>query len=123
MNFTARHTLKDFESDAKKVPAKAARGMAKAVRTNARAGNRLAARNAKASAGKHGKHYHRAFSAEAIGPLEWEYGPDSAKPQGDMSFEYGSRNQSPHMDLNKSADVYGFQFQVDARDVVKGLFW
>lgn len=123
MTVRVSHTLADLERDAKRIPVKAARGMAKAVRNNAKAGNRLAARNAKESAGSHGKHYHRAFTAEALSPLEWEYGPDASKPQGGMSFEYGSRNQAPHMDLNKSADVYGYQLRLDVMDLAKDLFW
>jgi hypothetical protein len=113
----------DLANDLAAIPAKAARGLATTVRKNANEGNRLASRFAKESAGAHGKHYPRAFSAEAISPLSWEYGPDAAKPQGGMSFEEGSRNQPPHHDLAKSQDIIGPKLAADVGDVVDRLFW
>lgn len=115
--------LAGLERDMRAIPVSAARETAKLVRDNAKAGNRRAKVFAKGSARKHGKHYPNAFTAEAIGPTAWEYGPDSSKPQGDMSFEFGSKNQKPHLDLAKSADIVGFQMRLDVRDMVEGLFW
>lgn len=123
MTVRVTHTLDSLDRDMRALPAKAARETAKVVRDNARLGNRIAKANAKQSAGRHGKHYHKAFTAEPIGPFEWEYGPDSARPQGGMSFEYGSRNQPPHLDLNKSADVIGPKLRDDVGDMLDGLFW
>lgn len=123
MRIRVRHTLGGLERDARRAPVKAARQMAKAVRTRAEQGNRDAVRRARRTAGKHGKHYPDAFSVEALSPFEYEYGPESASPQGDMSFEYGSRNQPPHLDLSKSADIVGPKLEKDAAKIMDGLFW
>jgi hypothetical protein len=77
------------------------------VREVARAGNEAGKASAKVSAGDHGKHYYKAFSAERRTVLTWEWGPDAAKKQGGMSFERGSRNQPPHHDIAAAADLYG----------------
>ncbi len=61
--------------------------------------------NARRTAGRHGKHYPNAITFEQVGPLVFEVGPESARPQGGMSFEYGSRNQPPHLDGNRAADI------------------
>jgi hypothetical protein len=119
----ARHTLHGLERDLRDIPSNAARETAKIVRENAKDGNRRAKAFAKVSAGKHGKHYHRAFSAEAVDASTWVYGPDAGMPQGGMSFEYGSRNQRPHLDLNRSADIIGPKLAEDARSMLDGLFW
>lgn len=108
----------DLERDLRESPKKVTRGVAKALGKNAREGNRLAKSIARDSAGTHGKHYPDAFSAEAIEPLVWEYGPDSAMPQGGMSFNEGSRNQPPHNDLEKSMDVQVPKLRRDISDVL-----
>lgn len=123
MGIRVSHTLDDLERDMKAMPRKAAVGTAKIVRENAKLGNKIAKANAKSSAGKHGKHYHKSFSAEAVDAFTWVYGPDSSKPQGDMSFEFGSRQQKPHLDLAKSADIVEFQMLVDVKDLLRELFW
>lgn len=115
--------LAGLERDMRAIPVTAARNTAKLVRDNAKDGNRRAKAFAKVSAGKHGKHYPNAFTAEAIDAFTWEYGPDASKKQGDMSFEFGSRKQKPHLDLAKSADIVSFQMRLDVQDMVKGLFW
>ena len=101
------HTLDDLEADLRTIATTFKPRAAAEVRDVARDGNKAGKRLAKVSAGAHGKHYHKAFSAEALTPLMWEWGPDSAMPQGGMSFEHGSRNQPPHLDLAKAADVHG----------------
>lgn len=59
--------------------------------------------NAKATAGKHGKHYPDSITSEVklagLG-VTVETGPDSSKPQGGMGrgFEFGSSKQPPHLD-------------------------
>ena len=123
MRINVQHTVGDLARDAAKVAVSAKPKMAKVVRSNAQQGNRLAKGIARQSAGAHGKHYHRAFTAEALTPLSWEDGPDASMPQGGMSFEFGSRNQPPHLDLAKSLDAQGPQFAKDAGDVLDGLFW
>lgn len=117
------HSVDDLADDLRSIAVTAKPKLAKVVRANATAGNRLAKDFARESAGAHGKHYHKAFSVEAITPLEWEYGPDSAMPQGGMSFEMGSRNQKPHLDLARSADIIGPKFGDDVADTADGLFW
>lgn len=124
MTVHVRHTLGGLDRDMRDIPVTAARETAKLVRNNAKDGNRRAKAFAKVSAGKHGKHYHKAFTAE-VGddPFTWVYGPDDSKPQGDMSFEYGSRNQKPHLDLNRSADIVEWQMRLDVKDMLDRLFW
>lgn len=109
------------ERDMRKAATSTRRKVAQATAKNARAGNRLAAKIAKESAGAHGKHYHKAFSAEPITPLIWEYGPDAGKKQGGMSFNEGSRNQPAHNDLEKSMDVQVPKWREDVRDAMKDL--
>lgn len=115
------HTVDRLERDFMGIPVKVTTRMAKAVRKNAEQGNRVTARIAKKSAGAHGKHYSKSFSAEAITPLEWEYGPDSAEKQGGMAFETGSRNQPPHLDMEKGLDIQAPKFHKDTGDALDGL--
>lgn len=123
MQIKVTHSIGDLASDMRKVTTTTQVKAARVVRKNAVAGNRVAKALARESAGKHGKHYPNAFSADAETPLRWEYGPDSSKPQGGMSFENGSRNQKPHLDLARSADKQGPQFAKDIADMVAGQFW
>lgn len=123
MTVRVTHTLAGLDRDMRAIPVTAARKTAQIVRDNAKDGNRRAKAFAKVSAGKHGKHYHKAFTAEALSPTSWEYGPDSSKPQGDMSFEFGSKNQKPHLDLARSADIVEFQMRLDVKDMLDDLFW
>ena len=123
MRVTVHHTLHDLESDLRTIPTRGKAKFAATVRRNAEQGNRLGSAFARHSSGAHGKHYPRAFEAEAITALSWEYGPNAAMPQGGMSFEFGSRNQRPHLDLNRSADFMGPKFHHDIRKDLDGLFW
>lgn len=82
--------------------------------------------NARATAGKHGKHYPRAITAEQIpraDAVEWEIGPETRKPQGGMGagFEYGSRNQPPHWDGTRAAVAQEPKFLAALDDIVRGL--
>lgn len=117
------HTLRDFQSDQEGVAERSVRDMRDVVSDNLKAGNTLAKASAKRTAGKHGKHYHRAFGWEMTGLTEGEYGPDSTMPQGDMSFERGSRNQPPHLDLAKSADAIRLKFAADVARLPDRWFW
>lgn len=113
----------DLAADLRKIPVVAARDMADAVKSNAQSGQRLARGFARESAGAHGKHYHKAITAEARSPFSWEYGPDAGMPQGGMSFEFGSRNQPPHLDLARSADVVAPRFARDVSKLPDRWFW
>lgn len=118
------HSLDDLERDLRTIATEFKPRMSREVAAVAREGNRAGARLARRSAGSHGKHYHRAFSTERITPLRWEWGPDSAMPQGGMSFERGSRNQPPHHDIAQAADIHGaVELSARARQVLDKLFW
>ena len=123
MRVRVHHTLELLEQDLTRIATTAKVDMAKTVRAAAVQGNKLAKGFARESAGDHGKHYHKAFTAEAVTPLVWEYGPDATMPQGGMSFERGSRNQPPHLDLAKSADIIGAKFASDVADLPDEWFW
>lgn len=120
---TVVHTIDRLAADLAKIPAKVARELPPVVRRAADDGNDAAKAFAKESAGSHGKHYHKAFSVERLGPLEYEYGPDASKPQGGMSFEGGSRNQPPHNDLAKSADTLAEDLSGRVNQAMDGWFW
>lgn len=123
----------DLAADLDKIAAEAPRGMISTVREGIKVGNVVARDYARKSAGRHGKHYPKAFSSEMHGltmgigshaaTYSGEYGPNSAMPQGGMSFEYGSRNQKPHLDLARSADLMGPAFQGEVRRLPDKWFW
>lgn len=115
MTVRVEHTIDKLARDYTRIALTAKSDLAEVVRDNAREGSRIAQAFAKESAGAHGKHYWKSITPGRLSPLEWEYGPDPAEPQGGMSFEYGSRNQPPHLDLARSADIISPKF---AREVV-----
>lgn len=100
-------TLGDLERDLKIIATEFKPKASRQVRVVAVDGNQAGKNNARRTAGDHGKHYPKAFSVERLSPLSYEWGPDSAMPQGGMSFEEGSRNQPPHHDIAKAADLHG----------------
>jgi hypothetical protein len=126
-----RENLGDLIADFERIKKEAPVELRGVIREGIKTGNSVAKDFARESAGKHGKHYPKAFTTEmrptlrAYGAVIYsgEYGPDIAYPQGGMSFEYGSRNQPPHMDLNKSADLIGPAMPGEVRRVVDRLFW
>lgn len=126
-----RHGVDRLAADMAKIPAKARVDMRATVRDGIRVGNTLARDFAKKSAGRHGKHYPKAFSFEMQQSLfgtgsrviAGEYGPDIAKPQGGMSFERGSRNQKPHLDITRSADIITPAFVGEVRRLPDRWFW
>jgi hypothetical protein len=117
------HSIGDLASDLRTIAVEAKPTMARTIADEARLGNELAKGFARKSAGAHGKHYPNAFSVERTGLLQYEYGPDSAMPQGGMSFEFGSRNQKPHLDLWKSVDIIHTRFGEAVLSNVDSLFW
>lgn len=125
------HGIDDLASDMAGIARGARRDMVKVVREGIRVGNDVAKGYARQSAGAHGKHYHRAFSSEMHGIVEFggsagisgEYGPDAAMPQGGMQFERGSRNSPPHNDLAKSADLIGPAFGHEVARLPEKWFW
>lgn len=127
---SVHHHIDRLAADYAAIPARSARELSGVVRDGIRVGNMLARDFAKESAGRHGKHYPKAFSTEMRKTYRsaesfvysGEYGPDIAKPQGGMSFERGSRNQKPHLDLARSADIVGPAFAKEVGDVIDGLF-
>lgn len=120
------HSLADLERDMRTITTTFKPRMAEQVRDVAKDGNRAARRLARRSAGKHGKHYFKAFTAERRTPLAWEWGADASMPQGGMSpgFEHGSRNSPPHHDHAKGADMHGApDLARRAGRVLDRLFW
>lgn len=117
--------LDDLERDLRTITRKAKTQLPATVLRNARRGNTIGRRLARESAGAHGKHYWKAWSAERHSPLIADYGPDAAHPdgQGDMSFNDGSRNQPAHNDLEKSQDVIGPAFAADVARQAGSWFW
>lgn len=126
-----RHDIDDLANDLAAIPRKAVKDMQAVVRDGARVGNQVAKDNARDSAGKHGKHYPKAFTSSVSKPrfllggfqFQAEYGPDISRPQGGMSFEFGSRNQKPHLDLARSADLIGPAMVRELDEKVDGWFW
>lgn len=130
MRVRVHHDIGDLANDCVAVARRVKPDMRGVVRDGIRAGNELAKGFAKQSAGKHGKHYYKAFRAEmttslfgAAGDISGEYGPVRGMRQGDMSFEWGSRNQRPHLDLNRSADIIGGSFAQEVSAKSREWFW
>jgi hypothetical protein len=100
------HDLDDLASDLAGIPVSFARRAPGVVAKSAREGNKLAQGFAREKSGPHGKNYYKRLSAEATGPLTWEYGPhDGGTPVG-----AGYRNGGVNLDLPNSADVIAPKF-------------
>ena len=123
MRFQVTGGVGDLARDCRKIATTARRDMIAVVREGVSTGNVLARDNARDTAGSHGVHYPKAFSAEMKahglgGLIAGEYGPDPSKPQGGMSFERGSRNQPAHNDLANAFDRTAPWFVINARKAV-----
>lgn len=114
------HSIGDLARDLEEIAVSTKPKMRRVVEHNVSEGNKVGKAFAKESAGTHGKHYHKAFTAEMTGELEGEWGPDADRMQGGMSFERGSRNQPAHLDVLKSADIQTPKFHKDVGDVLDG---
>lgn len=130
MRVNVTHGIDDLADDMVAIARRVRPDMRGVVRDGIRAGADLARTNARRTAGKHGKHYPKAITAEMHtggglfgNMISGEYGPDASRPQGGMSFEFGSRNQPPHLDLARSADVIGPAFERSVRDQIDEWFW
>ena len=131
MRIRVTHTIGDLAADLRYIARTARSDMRGVVREGIKVGNTVAKDYARESAGEHGKHYHKAFTAEMGGTFEGfgtaiihgEWGPQIDRPQGEMSFEGGSRNQPPHNDLAKSADLIGPAFQGEVSRLPDKWFW
>ena len=123
MRIRVTDDIEGLAVDLTAISIEAPKDMADTVRQNADAGARYAQGFAKQSAGKHGKLYPRTITAERTSVFAWEFGPDSAMPQGGMSFEHGSRNQPPHLDLAKAADIVAPRFARDVENLPDRWFW
>lgn len=119
MRVVVHHGIGDLASDLAEIPVEFARKAPGVVAKNAREGNKIAQRLAKERSGPHGKNYFKRLSAEATGPLSWEYGPhDGGTPVG-----AGYRTDGPNTDLPTSADLIGPKLGKDMGDLLDGLFW
>lgn len=125
------HGIGDLKRDLSRIPAAFYREGRKIVTEGAKVGNTLARDDARRTAGTHGKHYPKAFTADRahsymgpVGKILAEYGPDSSRDQGGMKFEFGEGRQTrPHLNLAKSADVIGPALHGETRRMLDGFFW
>lgn len=123
--FSINHTgLSQLADDLARAGSGIAAEVEKPVRQS---GNELrdeARKNARKSAGTHGRYYPASITAEVRmgdGGIFAEVGPDSEKPQGGMSFEYGSAHQPPHNDLGDAANVVEPKFVAAVEQQIDGL--
>lgn len=128
MRVRVTHSIGDLASDLRTIAVRAPREMAAVVRDNAKEGNRLAkgfASEQHTMFGDEDVEYPPSFTVEKLGPLLWEYGPDSAIGDGSKSpgYEHGSINSPAHHDLLRSTDIIGTGFGLDVEDMIRSWFW
>ena len=117
------HNLGDLERDLIETSRSFRTPAARAVRDVAETGLRTARRLSRQRDGQHGKHYTRAITAERLGPLIFEYGPDASKKQGDMNFEEGPGPQTaPHPSMAQSSDGRAEELEKRLRLVQRGTW-
>ena len=118
------HDIDDLANDMVAIARRVRPEMAQVVAHVAADGLRIAQASARRQSGTHGKHNPKAFSAQRLSPLSWEYGPDVNKKQGGMAFEDGPGPQArPHNNLRKSADIVGPALEEEVGRRVDGWFW
>lgn len=120
MSIRVTHNIDDLANDCAGIPGKLLTEAPRVVSRSAREGNALARGYARSSAGPHGKNYFKRMTAELIGPLSAEYGPEGI-PKTDF-VGVGFRS-GVNLDLPRSADVIGPKFADAAGDMLGGLFW
>lgn len=128
MRVKVTHDIGDLAADLRYIAKTARRDMGRVVRKNATEGNRIAKAHASEQHTMFGDtdiEYPPSFTTQKTGPLEWEYGPDSAIGDGSQSpgYEHGSRNSPPHNDLARSFDVIQIEFGLDVEDMTREWFW
>lgn len=128
MRANVTHRIGDLRDDLDDIAKSTPRRMSKVVRDAAERGNR----NARAFASEQhtmfsdvDEDYPLAFTVERISATTYEYGPDTALPQGSKAsgYEFGSINQaSPHRNLARSVDIEAVEFPMDVSDEMR-LIW
>lgn len=118
--------LAAFARDLDKAAHRAIPEITKAVKGSTQRLEEAWRRNARATAGKHGKHYPSAVTSETgfgVGAILGEVGPETGKKQGGMGmgFEFGSRNQTPHLDGTQAADKEEPKFARDIGDAATSV--
>ena len=81
-------------------------------------------RNAKETAGTHGKLYPKSILARPVVSTDiiFDVGPDPRFPQGGMSFEFGSVNQPAHLDGQRAMDEVSPRMEKRVADALAGVF-
>jgi hypothetical protein len=112
--------IADLGDDLKTIPRTFRLRAGAVVAKNAEIGNHIARGIAEKAAGPHGKDYFKRLSAEAVGPLAWEYGPEGP-PKTDYVGVSGTAGAM--RDLEKSAERIAPRFARDAGRLLDSLFW
>lgn len=128
MRVRVLHDLGDLANDMGSIATRAPKDMRDVVKHNIHEGNRIAKAHASEQHTMFGDadiEYPPSFTAEMTGPLQGEYGPDSAIGDGSQAegYEHGSINSPPHHDMARSYDVIAIEFPLDVDDMVRGWFW
>jgi hypothetical protein len=112
--------IADLADDLKSIPRTFRLRAGAVVARNAELGNHLAQEIARKAAGPHGKNYFKRLTAEAKGPLAWEFGPEGP-PKTDYVGVSGT--EGAMRDLEKAADRVAPRFARDAGRMLDDLFW
>jgi hypothetical protein len=91
-----------------------------AVLASAEYGNKVAQGIARAAAGPHGSNYYKRMTAESLGSMVAEYGPEGP-PKTDYVGVSGTAGAM--RDLTKSAPRAAAHLQKRAGKLLDGLFW
>lgn len=119
MRVSVQHRLGDLSRDLVRVATTTRPKVAQAVHRNVAQGNAIAQRFARESSGPHGLNYYKRLTAEVIGPLEGEYGPEGNVVENAVGA--GWRNGPVNTDLPRSADIQGPKFARDVGAALDGL--
>ena len=124
MGVRASSTLGDLANDLDKIAKRAPKDCERVVSSRAKAYNKYAKDLARERSGTHGKRYPAAWTTEKRGNAHWEFGPDSAKPQGGMDFEEGSgRQTSGHHEAADTFDLVAPSLVRVTGRMIDGWFW